>query len=444
MTAAVDLPLRLTDYQRRWLLDGSRFKVGCWSRQAGKSFVTSLEAALDAHETGRDWVLLSASEVQSRMLMEQLAVHLRAIQVASQEIHPSQLAAGQFKYRQLMIRLPNGARIIGRPANPRTARGFAANVLLDEFAMHVDGDGIWRALFPCITRGYKIRVVSTPRGRKNRFYQLCNEPDNGFARHTVNVHDAVAGGLVLRGSDGRPCSPQELRTALGDEIGWREEYLVEFVDESTAFLTHEMIAACQDAALSCAFHPAELDARAELYVGVDLARRRDLTVIWVLQRVGEERITRGVITLSSASFREQAERLWDVLRRPQVRRACIDASGLGMQLAEQAVERFGPTRVEPITFTPALKSHLAGQLRMHVEQRTLRIPADAAIVRDFHSVERVVTPAGHVRYQADAGPEGHADRFWAAGLALHAAEQPAGAPEYVPGEPLTFARREIW
>ena len=44
--STIDGIVKLTVYQKRWVLDKSRFKIGKWSRQAGKSFATSLEAVL--------------------------------------------------------------------------------------------------------------------------------------------------------------------------------------------------------------------------------------------------------------------------------------------------------------------------------------------------------------------------------------------------------------
>ena len=58
----------LMPYQRRWVEDTSRFKIGLWSRQTGKSFATACEAVLDcaAQPKGATnlWVVLSAGELE--------------------------------------------------------------------------------------------------------------------------------------------------------------------------------------------------------------------------------------------------------------------------------------------------------------------------------------------------------------------------------------------
>ena len=39
----------LMPYQKKWVEDKARFKIGLWSRQTGKSFATACEAVLDCN-----------------------------------------------------------------------------------------------------------------------------------------------------------------------------------------------------------------------------------------------------------------------------------------------------------------------------------------------------------------------------------------------------------
>ena len=92
------------------------------------------------------------------------------------------------------------------------------------------------------------------------------------------------------------------------------------------------------------------------------------------------------------------------------------------QFAERAQSRFGKFEVEPIHFTAPVKEELAYPVRTAFEQRTIRIPADPAIRADLRAIKKQTTAAGNLRFSADAGVNGHADRFWALALALHAAK----------------------
>ena len=117
----------------------------------------------------------------------------------------------------------------------------------------------------------------------------------------------------------------------------------------------------------------------------------------MLVREAETLVTVAIFELAGAPFRAQFELLSELLNLKRVRRCCMDAGGLGMQLSEQAVEQFGGHRVEAVTLTAALKSQIASGLRIAVEAGRIRIPSDERIVNDWHSVERTVTQSGYFR-----------------------------------------------
>jgi phage FluMu gp28-like protein len=154
--------------------------------------------------------------------------------------------------------------------------------------------------------------------------------------------------------------------------------------------------------------------------------------------------TRCALELAHAPFRAQEALLNELLALPCVRRCCIDATGLSAQLAETLVEDFGPQRVEPLNFTIALKAQLAGALRIVVQERRIRIPVDESIRNDWHSVERSVSPGGHLRLDSSRQDGSHADRFWAAALALRAAGAEPGRVEMLPAARCMYARIGAW
>lgn len=398
----------LLPYQKSWVEDRGRFKIGMWARQTGKSFATALEVVLSAIEGKELWVLLSKGERQSKELMQKVKMHLEAFKIAASSIKETYFE--DTKIKQLEIELPNGSRIIGLPANPDTARGYSGNVVLDEFAFHKDSRAIWTALYPTITRGYKIRVISTPNGKQNKFYELWTADDHLWSKHKVTIYDAVRAGLHI--------NIDELRAGISDPDAWAQEYECKFIDEATAFLTFELITWAES---ETATHdmPLEKLRDRELYLGMDIGRKRDLSVIWIAERVGDVLVTRVVKEMFRYPFAAQREILFNYLE--VVRRAAIDATGLGMQLAEEASERFG-YKVEPVTFTASIKEDLAYKTLIKFQDRLIRIPIDPKIRNDLHSVKKVVTAAGNIRFDAERTENSHADRFWALALAIHAAE----------------------
>jgi phage FluMu gp28-like protein len=160
--------------------------------------------------------------------------------------------------------------------------------------------------------------------------------------------------------------------------------------------------------------------RPRFYVGVDVARKHDLTVIDVGEKVGDILWDRMRIELQNKKFSEMEEELFAILRLPCVIRCCIDATGIGMQLAERAKDRFG-WKVEPVHFTAAIKEELAFELRMAFEDRRLRIDPSPKLREDLRGVQKFVTSAGNIRFLAE-NDDSHCDRFWAKALRQHAAQ----------------------
>ena len=400
------------------------------ARQCGKTYSSTLELVddcLDAEVNGgkRRWVILSRGERQAReAINEGVKAHLQQYAAGFKAL---EIPWEGCEDKALEVMLPNGSRITGLPANPDTARGFTANVLLDEFAFHKDSKLIWGALFPVVSRSdLKLRVISTPNGKGNKFYELMTQGGQEvelrstgramagvWSQHLCNIYDAVAGGL--------PRNPEELHAGLGDEDLWRQEYLLEWLDEASAWLDYDLINAVEHDAAG----KADNYQGGPCYVGVDIAARNDLFVIWVLELVGDVFWAREIIVRRRISFAEQDELLDQIMRRYRVIRVCMDQTGMGEKPVEDAKRRYGAYVVEGILFTGSNKQVLATGAKQRFEDRKIRIPMGDRFVRaDLHALKKTTTPTGAIRFDADGDTDGHADRAWACFLALHAGSRP--------------------
>ena len=165
-----------------------------------------------------------------------------------------------------------------------------------------------------------------------------------------------------------------------------------------------------------------------LYAGVDIGRKKDLTVLWVLEQLGDVLYTRHIECLRNMTKGEQEKVIWPWFERSN--RICIDGTGLGIGWVDDAQARFGERKVEGVTFTPKAKEALAYPVRSAMEDRKLRIPYDREIRADLRSVTKQTTAAGNIRFTAERTPDGHADRFWALALAIEAASQPSASIEF--------------
>jgi phage FluMu gp28-like protein len=409
-------------YQRSWVSNDRRFKVGMFARQTGKTFTTTFEVANDcqlAELEGRRarWVILSRGERQAKEAVEEgVKRHCQAMGSVIRAYEKDY--RGEATFRALEVEWPGGSRITALPANPDTARGFSANVFLDEFAFHQDSRKIWAALFPVISAGHKIRVVSTPNGKGNKFYDLMTAGDDLWYRQTTDIYQAV--------EDGLPRNIEELRTGLGDPDAWAQEYELQWLDQASAWLDYDLICSCED---ESAGRP-ELYAGGKCYAGMDIGIRRDLAVIWVDELVGDVLWNREMVRMRRATFAEQDAELNRIIDNYNIQRLCMDQTGMGEKPVEDAKRRYGEYRVEGVLFTGPVKLDLATVLKQKFQDRKKRIPVEQDIRNSHHAVKKIVTAAGNARFDADRSEKGHADEFWADALATHAAGNPVGPVEY--------------
>lgn len=417
----------LLPYQRAWVDDASRFKIGCWSRQTGKSFSTAAEAVTDCVSRKTTWVTLSAGERQALEWMLKAREWAETYKIALknyEELRDNSEAL----LKSAEITWPNGSRLIAIPANPATARGYSANLTLDEFAFHEQPDAIWRAIYPSISNPlkgvFKIRVVSTPNGQGNKFHALWTKGEQ-WARHKITIHDAVARGL--------PLNIEELREGLGDPEGWAQEYECEFMDSAAVLLPYDLIAGIETPNASETASPEYWHTGgAPVVLGIDFGRRRDLTVCWAAEKVGNILVTREVLTLSGMSTPQQLEILTPRIQR--ARRVCYDNTGPGVGMGDYLVEEFGQWKpeqhlcgkIELCDFTNDLKKEIFPKLRMAAEKKEVFIPPSRDIREDLHSVHRATTPGGQITYRAPHTPDGHADRCTALALCVRAGQTDGG------------------
>jgi phage FluMu gp28-like protein len=416
--AAVDL----LNYQKKFLQDPSRHVILMWSRGARKTFTTTLKLVLDCFEKDAkgertDWVILSRGD---RQALEAIQMARRHCEVILRDFGSRQSTFvsedGLRRYTQHEIRFPCGSRIIALPANPDTARGYSANTLLDEFSIHEKSVEIWRAVYPILRGRYKVFVASTPKGGRNQmFYQLVHDTSGLWSKHIVDVHAAVAQGL--------PLNIEEEKAGIKDPDGWRQEYELQWLDEVSAWLPFDLILSAEH--YECG-NPADYMG-GPCYVGVDVARHRNLWAAWILERVGDVFWTREIITLdSNAGFEEHRHTLSKIMQQYRVVKLSIDSTGMGEE-AEWAEKKWG-SRVDAVNFTQGSKHRMAGIGKMAFERNRIRIPLEDQDVRDdLYSLRKFdgVVP----RFDTEKGASAvgsHADRAWALFLALSSAEENDG------------------
>lgn len=416
----------LYSYQTAVLEDASRLIGWVKSRQIGGSFTLMLKAVLHALATGEDWNTMSRSQRQAEKLLAKAAMHLRAINAYTTNVLKGAPIVRKKDIGAQRIRLRNGATLEALPCDPDTTTGDTCNWLIDEFALFPNSGEVFGVIKPSIMHGKRMMIVSSPRGRRNKFYEMYERftrGKSGWSFHKTTIEQAIDDGFPPSDENGNPLSLKEFKKQEVGDMGqdlWLQEYMCVFSDVLIAFLPYDLVTRCavDDMKMSMTTDSlVSLDR--DLYVGIDIGRRRDLTVIWVVSRSGDVYKTEAVHVLDRIPFHEQHRVITTVLDSKKVVSCVIDCSGNGMQLAE-SLSRDYPGTVHQFSFTNASKAEISGRVKACMECDDFIIPNTDDIVDDFASIERTVTEAGNIVIGAPRGPGGHGDRFWAAAMALHA------------------------
>ena len=425
-------------YQKAWILDEARLKICEKGRQIGLSYADSYDSVRKAaRKNGKDVWVMSRDEVQAKQYILYCKRWAMVLKYAAQDFGERVFTTADGKeVRVQVITFASGASVYALSSNPDAIVGKTGHVKLDEFALHKDQRQLFAVAKPVTQWGGSLSIISTHRGIATVFNSLITdirERGNkmGWSLHTIPIQRAVEDGIVekidqatgmeVASGEGRGARRAEWlaqqKAECIDEEQWLQEYCCQPADESTAFISYEMISMAQTDGCHEDFGYLEA-CKNPLYIGFDVARKQDLSVIDVEEKVGDVFWDRMRIELLKKTYAEQEFELYRLLALPAVRRCCIDSTGLGNQLAERAMQRWG-YRVEAVTFTAQVKEDLAYPLRMAHEDRKVRYPNDERLRADLRGVKKETTAAGNVRFGGESA-DSHCDRFWAKGLALYA------------------------
>ena len=422
-------------YQSRVIRDESLLCIVEKGRQIGLSYAVSYKAvALAGDYDGRlDVWVMSRDEIQAKQFLLYCKRWARILKFAAEDLG-EQMINGDKDITAHVLKFKNDRCIYCVSSNPDAIVGKSGHVILDEFALHKDQRQLYAVAKPVTQWGGTLTIVSTHRGSQTVFAEIIRDIKErgnkmGWSLHTIPIQTAVEQGIVekINAATGRTESREawlaRQRAECIDEEQWLQEYCCIPADESSAFISYEMITSCEDDTAPRDFAWLQ-QCPNPIYLGFDVARTTHLSVIDVEEKIGDVFWERMRIEMRGKTFAEQKFELYRLLRLPAVRRCCIDASGLGKQIAEEARAEFG-WKVEPIVFTQQVKSDLAYPLRAAHEDRSLRYARSEPLRADLRGIKKEVTVGGNERFQGEAA-DSHCDRFWAKALALLAGKITTG------------------
>ncbi len=425
------------DYQKGWYQAGLKHRIRniLKSRQIGATFYFAHEAFIDALETGRNQIFLSASKAQAHVFRQYIVQFVK--DTAGVELRGDPIV------------LPNGAHLYFLGTNARTAQSYHGNLYLDEyFWIHKFQEFRKVASGMALHKKWRQTYFSTPSSLEHDAYPFWSgdhfnrgrakadkikldlshanlvdgkKCDDGHWRQIITVEDAVRGGCDLFDLDQLKLeySPDEYQNLL----------MCQFIDDTSSVFSMPMMQRCMVDSWEVweDFKPlaGRPLANREVWIGYDPAKGGigDSAGCAVIAppvteggkfRVLEKYQWRG------KDFKAQADAIKDITKRYRVTYIGIDITGIGEGVF-QLVKQFFP-QATPFQYSPVVKGRLVMKGHDVISKGRLEFDAGSTdIAQSFISIRKSVTASGRApTYEAGRSKEAsHADLAWAIMHALH-------------------------
>lgn len=404
-------------FQLDWLLEPSRFAVANKSRQIGMSHTTAAVGVLWGVYHGELTTFISIGEREAIEVLEKAKLHREVLVELG-----SRMARKRRQDSAEAMDFASGGRILALPASG--GRSFSGNIFLDEHAYQQHETKVWDAAMAVTMHGFRARVASTPNGVGNGFHNLWKSAAQlGWSRHEIPLARALADGMRVDEAD---C----WKMAKGDPRLFDQFFNCKFLDGELQYIPSSLIDECSSDSLQTS--------DGAYFAGLDIGKTVDRTVLIVVRKTGGLVVVQQIESCKRTDIDGLEAMVGRAFKKYELRRLCLDSTGLGAFPAERMRKKFGMSKVEPINFTLQVKEDLATALYTAFAEHKIRIPktkfgdgcsaTDSEQLReDIASLRRIITTAGNVRYDAPHTDQGHADSAWSLAMAYHAA---LTAPSY--------------
>lgn len=441
-----------------------------WSRQIGKTMKAAWRAVRRRFTgvTHLDCTYSSHSEGSGRDFMETAARFARDVFGVMMDIEGID-STEAFETKVMSIRCPmvRGRTPIIRAisSNPTQFRGRKGDIIQDEAGFQPQLQEAYDAAQPCLTIGGAHEVL-TSAGHVGTFAHALYEMgmrrldpsgpggpprpgDLPVRLQVVTIDDAIASGLVERLNliGGRSETREEFRERMrgqcrSQEI-WDREFLCKWSSDGDSYYPWTLLQKAinpEDARTRSGdartFHStlnafiADIVRHGEvcgqMVAGSDVGRHHNRFTIRVRGKVGTVWRIVGALRVQGISFDQMEAAIHAVMSvetkaRGRVNRMCIDATGLGMQLAERMVTRHRH-RVEAVHWTGPVREDCAGKARSMFDSGEASLSDEHDVNAQYNAIRREVTSANNVRlvFGKESADGNHSDDLAADWMAFHA------------------------
>ncbi|GHU09569.1 hypothetical protein FACS1894151_07600 [Spirochaetia bacterium] len=453
-------PIDLDFWQQDHIRDTNKYSIVLKSRRTGFSFDVALKGIIKSNDKARfkytrQFVSYNEDDAKEKITYAKEFYHSVPEKYKKELVSETKTTMEFYDKGK-----KSTSRLISIACRPPRGRG--GDIVFDEMAIYPPNRTriIYTAGLPVIARGGCIEIGSTPLGKMGTFFDIYNDRKEypHFARYMVPWWASTALCLKEKISDAIKLAPfmdtQERVELFGTETlktifhsmfleDFQQEFECAFIDSALSYISLDLIYANtpgmreEDRAgalsdgegepvddngieikafktvddLLLGYDP---DKHGRLFLGYDVARFRDASVIFLLGQLpnGKKR-TVAEIEMVNTKFKIQKENMRKIMRGLPVVRGMIDRTGIGLQMCEDLQEEFGETRIEGVQFNTAPKEMLAIGVRTGLENKEFLLHNEKKFQRQVHSIKRTALAGGVFRYDSQRDEDGHADSFWA-------------------------------
>lgn len=475
----------LLPYQIKWLNDKTKLRIWEKSRRIGASYVLALEAVLNGmSESGSNTYYLSYNK-DMRQFVKDAAYWCGVLQIATKMFEEVLVSDERKDVTVFRIRLASGKEITALPSVEYSLRSKQGNVILDEAAFVDDFDGIKKAALALLIWGGSFSILSTHYGEDNPFNLFIKKIERGEEKHW-SIHRTTFDEAVKQGLYKKICESQKIQWTPEKEkdfVSSVYEIYKDHADEElrcipakagTRYFPRILLEGRIDECITIArinfddnflnerkgkkektilkFFKSEILSTIEMidcptFFGFDFGRSGDLSVIWLIEKCGEDLMTRLVVELRNCPFDEQYQLLTLILQNVKnLRGGKCDARGNGQMLAEK-MELDYPGIAEQVMISNAWYARIMPILKSSFEEKNVTVPSDNFILSDF-SVVQVIKGIPKIADRTNEGSgraKRHGDAVIALALCLDAVlEEGENATPFIAESSLSEIRWDFW
>lgn len=465
-----DKPLVLDVWQEDFITSTKQFISILKSRRTGFSFATALKGLSKAMDPGRQKYVKQFVSYNESDALEKIRYAKEFYDSMPKWARKPLVTGNKSELEFLDVNGKTTSRLISMPCRP--PRGKGGDISLDEFGIFLPkmSKQVYTAALYVILRGGAIEVGSTPLGKIGQFYEICTDKEKypDYQRFSVpwwfanalcnDVSTAVVEAPEMNTAERvEKFGTATLKNIFANNVieDFQQECECSFIDTAESYITLEEIYSCtpgmnedlqiEDSLEFADFGENETNFNKELkiynsiddmctmpyiperdgtlYIGYDVAKKRDATSIFLLGQLpnGLKKVY-GYEELRAKDFEYQIDCIRKLLKTLPIRRVCLDSTGMGMPICERLEKEFG-NKIEGVMFNTDIKEVMAQGIKIGLQRKEFLLPNDKNLHHQIHSIRRIPTIGGHFRYDANRDENGHADSFWAFALANNACSE---------------------